>query len=240
MTRLPRTRIVLFFAVLGLALGGCLSSVVDSSTSSSRPDPLVGRWRGLGDDSGFQYQFLDSGRMVVTRSNFLQEGDSVRIDTLPIVFEPGGFFFRWRYKGEFSRHYCFRKGDTLIMGLAAMGRHQQVYPRIPTPGKADGNQAYGMWESILCSNIHCLLDTAVIDEDGFLWSTIERRKFGTEPLPVVFEDEMMTVHLPDRGFKRPMVHMVRNDSLWLLETGTICDSETEPCLPNSRVKMVRR
>ncbi|MEN9307763.1 MAG: hypothetical protein RL173_1695 [Fibrobacterota bacterium] len=230
----------LFTFVLGGALSGCLSGVVDPVPSALGTDPLVGAWRSSDTGVGFQYRFLDSSRMVVQRPMLATEGDTLpQIDTLPIAFEPGGFFFQWRYKGEIGRQYCFRKGDTLIMGVAAMGEHQQILSRLPTSGRTKDNAVFGMWESILCPSIYCLLDTVVIDTNGYLRSKIEQNKFGTVPFPVEFQDETMSVLVPEQQQKYAFVHMVRNDSLWLLETGVSCPAEVGSCVPNSRLKLVK-
>ncbi|MEK7391585.1 MAG: hypothetical protein AAB214_03375, partial [Fibrobacterota bacterium] len=123
---LSKYRFVLVALVIasGIPLTGCLSGVVDPAPLVPGTDPLVGAWRSSDTGVGFQYRFLDSSRMVVQRPMLATEGDTLpQIDTLPIAFEPGGFFFQWRYKGEIGRQYCFRKGDTLIMGVAAKGEH---------------------------------------------------------------------------------------------------------------------
>jgi len=229
---------VLSMIAVGSVLFGCLSGVVDPAPLVAGADPLVGSWRSSGKDTTFRYRFLDSSRMEVRRAS-LATDSLPKIDTLPIAFEPGGFFFQWRYKGEIGRQYCFRKGDTLIMGVAAMGVHQQILPRIPKSGRTEGKAAFGMWESILCPSIYCMLDTVVIDTNGYLRSKIEQAKFGTVPFPVEFQDETMTVLVPERQEKYAFVHMVRNDSLWLLETGVICGAEAGPCVPNSRLKLVK-
>jgi hypothetical protein len=239
---LSKYRFVLVAMVIasGIPLTGCLSGVVDPAPSVPGTDPLVGAWRSSDTGVGFQYRFLDSSRMVVQRPMLATEGDTLpQIDTLPIAFEPGGFFFQWRYKGEIGRQYCFWKGDTLIMGVAAMGDHQQIFPRLPMSSRTKDRAAYGMWESILCPSIYCLLDTVVIDTNGYLRSRIEQNRFGTVPFPVEFQDETMSVLVPEQQQKYAFVHMVRNDSLWLLETGVSCAAEVGPCVPNSRLKLVK-
>ena len=233
------SRLLPLAAALGI-LSGCFSDVVDSSTPVSRPDTLAGTWRVLGRDSGFQYRFLDSTRMEVTR-NVVGTSPSVKqVDTLPIAFEPGGFFFRWRYKGEIGRQYCFRKGDTLILGTAADGTHQEIYPRVPGTWRSIANPAFGMWESILCPSITCLLDTLVIDSSAAMYSMTDRRKSGTDPYPLTFQDEVLTIQQPLSGRKAPLVHHVRNDTLWILEGGVVCDIEADTCLPSGRRKLLRR
>ena len=230
------------FATISLAAGwllsGCLSSVVDSPAPTPRVDVLAGTWRVLGPDSGFQYQFLDSTRLVVQRPS--SSSAAPQIDTLPIAFEPGGFFFGWRHKGEIGRQYCFRKGDTLIFGVAAGGDRQETYPRVPNSWRSGINPAFGQWESILCPSIFCLLDTLVIDASPSMYSKTERARFETAPYPLEFQDEVMVVHQPESGTKIPLVHHVRNDTLWILEGGARCATETEPCLPNGRRKLLRR
>ena len=100
-------RQVLSAIVFGGVLAGCLSGVVDQESPSPAPDSLVGAWRSSDTGVAFQYRFLDSSRMVVQRPTSAAGGDSLpEIDTLPIAFEPGGFFFQWRYKGEIGRQYC--------------------------------------------------------------------------------------------------------------------------------------
>lgn len=237
MSSRARLPLLLSAAILGAGLSGCLSSVVDSPTPAPRTDVLAGTWRVLGPDSGFQYRFLDSTRLVVQRPS---SSATPQIDTLPIGFEPGGFFFGWRYKGEIGRQYCFLKGDTLIFGVAAGGDRQEIYPRVPNSWRSKTNPAFGQWESILCPSIFCLLDTLVIDSNASMYSKTERARFETAPYPLEFQDEVMIVHQPESGTKVPLVHHVRNDTLWILEGGARCATETEPCLPNGRRKLVRR
>jgi hypothetical protein len=240
MSSRARLQLALSAVAIGVGLGGCLSSVVDSPSPAPPAGVLAGTWRVLGPDSGFQYQFLDSTRLVVQRPASSPFPSGVLIDTLPITFEPGGFFFGWRHKGEIGRQYCFRKGDTLIFGVAAGRDRQEIYPRVPNSWRSNRNPAFGQWESILCPSIYCLLDTLVIDSNASMYSKTERAKFGTAPYPLEFQDEVMVLHQPESGTKIPLVHMVRNDSLWILEGGVRCATGTEPCLPSGRRKLLRR
>ena len=225
---------------LGIVLSGCMSSVVDSPSPIPRVDTLAGTWRVLGPDSGFQYQFLDSTRMVVQRPTSSATKSSVQIDTLPISFEPGGFFFDWRYQGQIGRQYCFRKGDTLIFGVAAGGDHQMIYPRVSHSWRSKTDPAFGQWESIVCPSIFCLLDTLVIDSNSTMYSMTDRDQNGTDPYPLEFQDEVLTILQPTSGVKVPLVHLVRNDTLWILEGGVQCAIDAETCLPNGRRKLLRR
>jgi hypothetical protein len=240
MSSSARSRIVRLVIASGIVLSGCMSSVVDSSSPAPRVDTLAGTWRVLGPDSGFQYQFLDSTRMVVQRPTSSAATPSVQIDTMPIAFEPGGFFFDWRYKGQIGRQYCFRKGDTLIFGVAAGGDHQTVYPRVAHSWRSKINPAFGQWESIVCPSIFCLLDTLVIDSNSTMYSKTDREKNGTDPYPLEFQDEVLTISQPTSGVKVPLVHLVRNDTLSNLEGGVQCASDADTCLPNGRRKLLRR
>lgn len=225
---------------LATGLSGCLSGTVDSVSPAPGVDALAGTWRVMGPDSGFQYRFLDSTRMIVQRpATGTTSTSKVQIDTLPIAFEPGGFFFQWRYQGQIGRQYCFRKGDTLIFGIAAGGDHQQIYPRIPRSWTSKANPAFGQWESILCPSITCLLDTLVIDSNRSMYSQTERQRYGTDPYPIEFQDEVLTVLQPLSGVKTPLVHLVRHDTLWILEGGVRCDIDADTCLPSGRRKLLR-